>query len=547
MHSVRSLLAFSSLVTLLFALGCGDDGPGGLGDDCNAEDAMACEEGLGCFPEAESENTVCAVPPGGECDIAGDGSECFGGGVCFDSGMTDEDGEPVGTCALPEGAECDPADDICGPSLTCAERTDGTYACHDVLVFRGMVSEVGTGTAIEGAHVIALDVQPVAVTDIAVSAADGSYELEVPALRDTEGAPVPASFTLRASAQGYETFPSGIRTALPIDTETAEATGDEYVVETALTDVQLIPLEDPAASPFVVSGTVVPADPAAGVLVVAEAEGVVGLSAISDASGAYTIFNVPEGAFTVMGYKAGLQLTPVPIDVSADMADVNLEPSDDPLAAVSGMVQIVNTTFVDPVTSVVLVPASTFTESLGRGEVPSGLRAPPSGEPLSIRDTWSIPDVPAGRYVALAAFENDRLVRDPDPGIAGTDFVYVDVANADIVLEEAFKITEALETVSPGAERAEPIAMGTALDLRWSTDSSVDHYEVVVFDAVGNMAWSDLNVPADVAPGSGEVVRAYEGPMELGMYYQFKVTSMGNSGGPISTTEDLRGVFYITE
>jgi hypothetical protein len=38
--------------------------------------------------------------------------------------------------------------------------------------------------------------------------------------------------------------------------------------------------------------------------------------------------------------------------------------------------------------------------------------------------------VPDGKYVALAAFENDGLVRDPDTSIGGTQIVHLTVSGA---------------------------------------------------------------------------------------------------------------------
>jgi hypothetical protein len=51
----------------------------------------------------------------------------------------------------------------------------------------------------------------------------------------------------------------------------------------------------------------------------------------------------------------------------------------------------------------------------------------------------------------------------------------------------------------------------------------------------------------DDKPKDGEV-GAYEGPLETGMYYQFRVKSWRQPGNgdaaPISAIEDLRGVFF---
>jgi hypothetical protein len=60
------------------------------------------------------------------------------------------------------------------------------------------------------------------------------------------------------------------------------------------------------------------------------------------------------------------------------------------------------------------------------------------------------------------------------------------------------------------------------------------------------MGCAEGNVPG--VSGSSTVNVAYGGPLEPGMYYQFRATSWRLSGavpGPISNTEDLRGVFYV--
>jgi hypothetical protein len=48
--------------------------------------------------------------------------------------------------------------------------------------------------------------------------------------------------------------------------------------------------------------------------------------------------------------------------------------------------------------------------------------------------------------------------------------------------------------------------------------------------------------------GGSEVTLEYGGPLDPGMYYQFRVSSWSQSGNQdpkaISMTEDLRGVFF---
>jgi hypothetical protein len=83
--------------------------------------------------------------------------------------------------------------------------------------------------------------------------------------------------------------------------------------------------------------------------------------------------------------------------------------------------------------------------------------------------------------------------------------------------------------------------------LTWVDDSSESWYDVRVYDALGNEVWTALML----APVSGSVNASvqYEGPLDPGMYYQFRVSSWRQPGmgdaAPISTTEDLRGVFFM--
>jgi len=198
------------------------------------------------------------------------------------------------------------------------------------------------------------------------------------------------------------------------------------------------------------------------------------------------------------------------------------------------------------VTSVILVVEDTFDANVARGEVPRGLRAPRSGAP-NVSGDFVIEDVPAGTYVVLAAYENDDLVRDPDTSIGGTSFVTIEVSadqeQAD--LPASFKVTEALQVVSPGADA--PEAVDAKPTLTWADDSSEEWYEVRVFDAFGNEVWNDLMVPS--VSGNKQVTLDYEGPLDSGMYYQFRVSSWSESGNgeaaPLSNTEDLRGVFFL--
>jgi len=550
---LRLLMPLPIVMTLLL-VACDDDDDeeqSGLLASCDPDAEAPCEDGLVCVPDAE-EAPRCHIAPGAFCDLEEDPSGCTPGAECV-GGAAPDAGAEEAQCLVADGGSCDPLEPFCQDGLTCAEVQGGEHRCHGRVLFSGMVSDALDASAIGGAHVIGIDDEGVAVTDVAVSDDDGGYELEIPVLRDETGAPVDGTYTLRAAAADYQVFPGGLRTALPISLSQAAEVDGGWVVSGTLVDVVLIPLAD-ADDRVTISGTVHPvtevdegrqplAEEVSGVLVVATS-GQTTLSALSDRSGSFTIFNATPGSYAVEGYAADVQLTPASAEVADQpVVDVDLFPSSDALTTLSGSIQIVNAPG-GAETSVILVVESTFDADFVRGEVPRGLRAPRSGAP-DVDGGFEIAGVPNGTYVVLAAYENDDLVRDPDTNIAGTDFVRVTVSGGDVTLDDSFKVTEALAVRSPGAD--EPTAVTDAPALVWADDSSEDWYEVRVFNAYGDEVWADENVAA--GRGGSDVSVQYGGPMEVGMYYQFRVTSWRQPGNgqaaPISATEDLRGVFYV--
>ncbi len=523
---------------------------GSLGGSCDPSASSPCKDDLECT-SAEGGGNVCTHRPGAGCDP--DDADLKNGGcsteaVCESppSGAGGASGEPI--CQTTEGGVCDPDEAFCAEGLTCAEVENGEHRCFARVVMRGDVTDTTDGAGIEAAQVIAIDEEGVAVSDVAVTNVDGNYELDVPVLRTEDGTPVDASFTLRGSAQDYQPFPEGVRVALPIEVSGAVQEDGIYVLDSSLTDIGLIPLE--AGDRTMISGqiTALEGDAAGevgGVLVVATGDAG-SFSAITDSSGNYTIFNVPDGEYDIRAYAADIQVETGGASVAGEpVSDVNLAQAEGDNATVNGNVQIVNAPGGSQ-TSVILVVEDTFDPNVARGEVPRGLRAPRTGAP-NVNGDFTIEGVPVGRYVVLAAYENDDLVRDPDTNIAGTDFVTLEVTEGDTTIDiaDSFKVTEALATVSPGADAAE--AVDSKPMLEWADDSSEDWYDVRVFDSFGNEVWAELMLPG--VSGSDTVTVQYDGPLEPGMYYQFRVSSWRQPGGgeaaPISMTEDLRGVFYL--
>ncbi len=483
MPNLSKLLLSAALAGALL-LGCGDDDP------CDLADITSCGPGSLC--KADTEGEPSCVP-----------------GCLLDTPSTCEDGQ------------------------ACEEVEAGEPRCFAKVVLRGKITDALEKTGVAAARVAARDEGGIVVGRVAVSGTDGSYELGLPARRKADGSPVSTIYTLRADASAYHSFPGGLRPALPIDLATAAPpqSGAPYVIDTAATSISLIPVESPEAL-ATIHGRVEGAEPAGTLVVAGES------SAVADSGGEFVVFNVAAGPITVRGYVARTQLAPVELTVAAGqkVEDVVLAAvADSKLAKITGKVSIVNAPG-GVKTSVVLAVEETFIESLEIGQVPRGLRA------TGVAGDFVIEGVPDGNYVALASLDNDGLVRDPDPNIAGTQIVHFEVrGGAPTVASVAFKVTEALAVRSPGA--ALPEELEGAPTFVWADDSSEDGYALRVFDALGNVVWEKLDVASP--NGGADLSVPYGGaPLEPGMVYQFRAESL-KSGKPISRTEELRGVFFI--
>ena len=479
---------------------------------CSLDDNSGCAGGQTCR-EGKDGKTACFCSPES-------GQGCADGKTC----LAGPDGEPACYCSLETEAGC-------GAGLVCEEVPGGYQACFPPVTVGGQVFDLGSGAALPGSHVVARDANFAAVTGVAITDAQGNYKLTVPVPRKEDGTLVENIVFLRADAQGYVTFPTAPRVALPIDV--SKATGTPLHLETSATSIGMVPLAN-ASGLGSVSGKVLAKVPV-GTLVVAGGAANIGggVTGIADTDGSYTVFNVPAGSVTVRGYKVGLQLGQATADVKADAntPGVDLADNGQATAVVSGKIEIVNPGMGKD-TSVILVVDETFDPKAIRGEAPPGLRiAPVSGD-------FSLAGVPDGNYVVLAAFENDFLVRDPDTSIGGTEIVHITVAGQNLPIADSFKVTGSLNNPSPDNEE---VVSGMP-QLSWDDDSGEDHYEVRVFDAYGNMVWEKLDVPG--VSGAKRVMVTYEGPaLMTGNLYQFRAVSIKQGGTPLAITEDLRGVF----
>lgn len=442
-------------------------------------------------------------------------------------------------CGSDDARPCDPvARTGCDSGLVCEAVTDGEPTCFAPVQLIGHVRDLGGTNGVAGARVVAVDGNGVAVSDVVTSGADGAFTLPVPVERAADGTPSARAVSLRADAAGYQSFPGGVRRALPLDLATSTRSGEgPWVISSALTELGLLPIV--GAPPGGITGKVeVPAD-RAGILIVAEAGGK-GYPAIADSSGDYAIYNLPAGTYRVTAYAKGHVYAPAEVPVASALATGNLRLSADLPATVTGTVSVVNAPG-GSATSVVLFVESTFDATTEHGIGPPGLRAPDSGPP-TIGGAFRIEGVPPGRYVVLAAYENDDLVRDPDQCQSGTAVVHIAVAaGSETAVSQTFKVTEALPVLGPGVDSAEQVTASPTL--RFANDSSASSYDLEVFDAFGARVWSTT-----VADNQAPLAVAYAGPaLAAGMYYQFRATSYRMRSGmrcAISRTEQLRGVFF---
>lgn len=428
--------------------------------------------------------------------------------------------------------------------------------CFNPVLVRGRVYDLSSTddppAAVSGAAVTALDENGAAVGSVATSGSDGTYAIRVPTTRaDDKGTVVGRKMTLRASAKSFQTFPSGIRTAFPLDTGTAGRSSDAlpYVLEGAATDIGLQPLEQSRQGQPSIIGTVEREAGQKGILVVAEQTGGSASGALStaivDDTGHFTLFNCLPATYTLRAFSRGVNYTPVDVTVSAgqDSTGVQIHKSATATATLDGTIQIVAGT---GQTSVVLAVRSTFNATLARGEVVPGLRAPdPGTAPNLSAGGFTLAGIPDGDYAVLAGFENDGMVRDPDPGIAGTTVQFISVQGGAIVNPpDNFKITGAIQMVGPGAgDTVEDVSSATPT-FQWSRYASSAEYSVELINSKGEIIWTKPNVTSTSNP----VSVTYDGTAALqpdGLY-QWRATAFRTVGPaliPTSLTEDLRGVF----
>jgi hypothetical protein len=469
----------------------------------------------------------------------------------------------------------------CSSGQVCESVAGSDPVCADPVYVSGRVYDLAVAdpatNGLAQARVVGQDVDGAPVSTVAISATGGAYEFSVRTPRNADGSPATGTVTLRVDRAGYEPFPSGLRTALPIALTAATHASGRWTVQSGLTNVGLGAITGAPAGE--IDGTVqLPAS--GGALVVAECGGVA-YTAIPGRDGSYAIFNVPNGTCDVTAYAKGVNYTPV-VGATVNAAGTNpvtadLVKSAVPTATVSGSVQFVSSTFWD-FTSVLLVVDSTYDAVRIRGIAPPGLRVG------GITKPWTITGIPDGHYHVLAGFETDYVVRDPSE-IGGAAVLEFQVVNGVPLLMDGttsaatlqgFKITGAVRLQGPIADGtgacatlasfpSDPASLpvggctttSTTPTLAWDTYSSANVYEVTVVNETGAIVWqaqvdksaNQVTYGATASPVSATPVAAQ--PLAAGTTYQVRVKAQTTDPktmavtGTLSTSEDLLGVFTV--
>jgi hypothetical protein len=454
-----------------------------------------------------------------------------------------------------ENKTCDPSKTgQCNTGFSCEPVAGGEPACFPDTIITGKVFDATMPTKVlPGARVIAIDGSTnAAASNVAITDATGVYKVAVHLPRAADATADAANktkdYTLRVSAKGYLDFPSPIRQAIPIHVMRFE---NDKVLRVNMRDVALLPLMGAATTLGSLGGTVRDGTlPVPGVLVVAEGGGKA-FSTVSDAAGAFVILNVPAASYDVHGYIAGKDFTPltgVALAASQDKTDLALVTRTPAmLSKLTGSIDIVNGQTTTTETLIVLATAATR-------EVPAGLAKMTAGH------NYEIDGVPPGSYLILASFNNDDLVRDPDPQQLPRPILVNLPADAPggTLAVGTFKITGDVGIVAPGTGAPDEAPVPAAgLTLRWMDDSGEDFYGISMTDAYGVRIWGSApstTVEPTVKADKNATSIAYTGPaLTPGQTYWWRVDSYKclNNQTPctlmkeISTSEDLRGVFDV--
>jgi hypothetical protein len=330
----------------------------------------------------------------------------------------------------------------------------------------GSVTDVNTGSGLEGTNVIVFDAtfnSPQATT---VTDASGNYTIEM----DN------GTYFLKFYKQGYLSLPpSGI-----------DAVAFDILQGTTVNQPAEMTPSDLSDAGFITGKIANSSGITGGILVIAAGSGSAH-SGVTDNDGNYTIFNVPAGAYEVKAYLAeySSDMANTSVTTNTETNDVNLTLTKNASGHVAGTFKVISQTTIatPPVTmKISLVHALT-------GETVPGLT---QSLPYSSSISFSFSNVPDGDYIVRATYENDYIVIDPDYITKFGDYKVslssgvADLVSVDIVATSAVIPNSPTNEMSTTA----PIAASVTPTFSWSAYPSTSDYVIEVTDATtGQVVW----------------------------------------------------------
>jgi hypothetical protein len=396
-------------------------------------------------------------------------------------------------------------------------------------IVSGLVTDAETGAPLENVVIVVFDANNNSPTsNIIHSDADGNYNIELPL----------GSYFIKLAKQGYTRVPViGIS---PIPFEIIGGQTFEKPVEMFKSDL---------TNTGFISGNVSSSNQfQPGALVVAY-NGSEGYSSITDQNGDYSIFNVPEGSYSVKAFLVGHNSTEIMATVMIDneTSSTNLQLSSNASGIVSGQISFLATQNLE--VDVALTHP-------GTGETIPGLSTQTSNY------NYTISGVPDGEYIGRATYENDTKVVDPDRIIKfGEPLVVVSGSS----LELDFDVTGAVKLIGPsnGMSDLQPIEVNSAAPMfEWTPYPSASDYVIEVSNSDGEIIWGGFNTDNDqpakrITISSDQTSIVYNSDnsalesLEAGKIYRWRVYASKDdvqetSGWKlISVSEDQQGLILV--
>lgn len=409
--------------------------------------------------------------------------------------------------------------------LGCSNDEGGPVA-PSTGTLQGTITDATTLTGVAGIRIIVFDANTNAPLGSPTSTDNqGNYSIVIST----------GTYYLKLYKQGYDEVPARGLSPIPLNVAAGKTTTYSVsMYRSAMTNGGFI------SGRVTASGA-----PVAGVFVVAD-DSINGFSSVTSADGSYFIFNLPPNIYGVKAWLAGYNSTDTTVNILANSqsANVNLVLTSGTAGSVNGKISFLATTNIEV--------DVTLTHPWTRETIP-GLST------MTVNQTYTINNVPNGRYLARATYANDGKVVDPDWIIKnGEPFVTVTGGMAT----RDFSVTGAVTLLSPtniGAS-TQMVDADTAQVFRWEQYSSANDYVIEVINAQGRVIWGGFSnnwtVKNIVIPTNQDSVRfnsdgnATERLMP-GRIYRWKIYASKNDQREptgwklISTSEDQRGLIRI--